>query len=85
LFNEVKVKDFVIDIVAENKKQIKERQYTVPSATYDIGNPIEKQYDKIIFKYNGSIVGIRKKEVILIDGKYYDLKLYEIFKKDYDK
>lgn len=48
-----------------------------------IGNPIEKSYDKMIEKYNGRIVGTMKKDVKLIDGEYYDTKLYEIFREDY--
>ena len=39
----------------------------------------------MIKKYGGRIVGIKKKDVQLIDGKYYDLKLYEIFADDYFK
>ena len=53
--------------------------------TVVVGNPIEKSYDKMIKKYGGRIVGIKKKDVQLIDGKYYDLKLYEIFADDYFK
>ena len=50
-----------------------------------IGNPIEKSYDKMINKYGGRIVGIYKQEVKLIDGEYYDEKLYEITREDYLK
>jgi len=50
-----------------------------------VGNPIEKSYDKIISKYGGCVVGIKKEHCRLIDGKYYDLKMYEIFKSDYEK
>lgn len=53
--------------------------------TVVVGNPIEKSYDKMIKKYGGRIVGTKKKDVQLIDGKYYDLKLYEIFADDYFK
>lgn len=49
------------------------------------GNGAEKMYDKYIDKYNGRIVGYRKNEVMLTDGKYYDDKLYEITKEDYLK
>ncbi|MEQ6355176.1 hypothetical protein ABNX05_11155 [Lysinibacillus sp. M3] len=49
------------------------------------GNRAEKMYDKYIKKYNGRIVGYRKNEVILTDGRYYDDKLYEITKDDYLK
>lgn len=48
-----------------------------------IGNPAEKGYDKLIQKYNGRIVGIKEKETKLFDGKYYDVKLYEILKENY--
>lgn len=48
-----------------------------------IGNPAEKSYDKMIAKYGGRIIGVRKEDVKLIDGNYYDEKLYEIFANDY--
>jgi hypothetical protein len=50
-----------------------------------IGNPIEKMYDKYIKKYGGRIVGIKKQSSKLQDGKYYDVKLYEIFRDKYLK
>lgn len=50
-----------------------------------VGNPIEKSYDKMIEKYNGRIVGIKKKDSKLSDGKFYDFKMYEIFREDYLK
>jgi hypothetical protein len=50
-----------------------------------IGNPAEKMYDKYIEKYNGRVVGVYKEDVRLFDGKYYDFKVYEIFKRDFDK
>jgi hypothetical protein len=43
-----------------------------------VGNPAERMYDKFIEKYNGRVVGIKKNEVKLVDGKFYGLKLYEI-------
>jgi hypothetical protein len=49
-----------------------------------IGNPIEKSYDKIIGKYGGKIVGVEEKEVKLFDGEYYDVKLYEIHRSNYN-
>lgn len=48
-----------------------------------IGNPIEKSYDKMIAKYGGRIVGTYKEHVKLIDGKYYDYKIYEILSSEY--
>jgi hypothetical protein len=50
-----------------------------------IGNPVEKQYDRIITRYGGRIVGIKRQEYKLIDGKYYDIKEYEIFAENYFK
>ena len=48
-----------------------------------VGNPIEKSYDKMIRLYGGRIVGYWKENVRLIDGKYYDEKLYEVMREDY--
>lgn len=48
-----------------------------------VGNPIEKSYDKMIKKYGGHIIGTYKKDVKLIDGEYYDKKLYELFADEY--
>jgi len=50
-----------------------------------IGNPIEKSYDKMTIKHGGRIVGIEKEASRLLDGNFYDCKLYEILKKDYKK
>ena len=50
-----------------------------------IGNPIEKTYDKLIKRYNGRIVGVRKQDTKLIDNKLYDVKEYEILADDYFK
>lgn len=49
-----------------------------------IGNPIEKTYDRLIAKYGGRIVGIEKEETKLVDNKYYDVKRYEILRRDYE-
>lgn len=48
-----------------------------------VGNPIESQYDRLIEKYGGRIVGIQKAQTKLIDNKYYDVKLYEILADQY--
>ena len=47
------------------------------------GNPIEHTYDRLTKQYGGRIIGIRKKQVKLLDNQYYDDKLYEIFREDY--
>jgi hypothetical protein len=44
-----------------------------------IGNKTEKMYDKICLKNEGKIIGIQEKHSLLSDGKYYDVKLYEVF------
>ena len=41
--------------------------------------------DKMINKYGGRIVGIYRQEAKLIDGEYYDLKMYEILASEYFK
>ncbi len=48
-----------------------------------ISNPAEKMYDKYIKRYNGRIVGVQKEHAKLADGNYYDVKLYEILRKEY--
>jgi RimJ/RimL family protein N-acetyltransferase len=48
-----------------------------------VGNPIERSYDRLMEKYGGRIVGTYKQHVKLIDNKYYDSKLYEIFREDF--
>ena len=50
-----------------------------------IGNPAEHMYDRIMEKYGGRVVGIKKESTKLVDGKYYDVKLYEIFKEDFER
>jgi len=49
-----------------------------------VGNPVEKMYDKIIAKYGGRIVGIRREATMTPDGILRDEKEYELFKCDYD-
>lgn len=48
-----------------------------------VGNPAESMYDKIVSKYNGRIVGVRKQDVLLYTGERCDAKLYEIFRDDF--
>ena len=48
-----------------------------------IGNPAEKKYDRMITRYGGRVVGISKEDTKLIDGKIYDIKRYEILRKDF--
>ena len=51
--------------------------------TVIIGNPIEQSYDRMVEQYGGQITGIKHKHAKLLDGNYYDLKEYEIFREDY--
>lgn len=50
-----------------------------------MGNPIEGSYDKMIHRYGGRIIGVEKGEVRLPDGKLYDVKRYEITRREYIK
>lgn len=50
-----------------------------------VGNPVEESYDKMTLRHGGKIVGIEKEHFKLMDGNYYDCKLYEILKKDYKR
>lgn len=43
-----------------------------------IGNPAEAFYDKYVEKMNGRIVGYYESDAKLIDGNYYDVKIYEV-------
>ena len=51
----------------------------------NVGNPVESTYDKLTQKYGGRIVGTYIKDSKLIDGEYYDVKVYEMFLEDYLK
>ncbi len=48
-----------------------------------VDNPIAKTYEKLILKYGGRCCSHYKAEV-LIDGKYCDVKTWELFKEEYD-
>ena len=48
-----------------------------------VGNPAEQMYDRIIKKYGGRVVGIRRESTVLHDGTYCDEKEYELFQRDY--
>lgn len=49
-----------------------------------IGNPAEKQYDKICKKYGGRIVGTFHKTFKILGGEICDAKYYELFRDDYE-
>jgi hypothetical protein len=50
-----------------------------------VGNDAEKLYDRIIAKYGGRVVGVEEKSTKLIDGLYYNVKYYEIFKENFER
>jgi len=72
------LKKFLTDIF--EKFQFRKLKFAVY-----VGNPIEKSYDKICKKYGGRVVGTYKQDDKLIDGNYYDYKMYEIMRDDYLK
>ena len=46
-----------------------------------VGSPAEKIYDKFINKYGGRVIGTYEMESKLLDGRFYDFKIYEIMNK----
>jgi hypothetical protein len=48
-----------------------------------MGNPAEVMWDKLMSKYGGRVVGYREQDVLLEDGKLYDVKEYELMAKNY--
>ena len=71
------------DVIRVLKCAFEKYNFRKISFSVVVGNPIEQSYDKLIQKYGGRIVGVKKEHCRLIDGNYYDLKMYEIFKDDY--
>ena len=47
------------------------------------GNPIESSYDRMVQKFGGRIIGVRRNVAKLLDNKIYDDKIYEILREDY--
>lgn len=82
-FNENKKMIFARDFCKFIKDLFFKYNFRKISFTVTVGNPIESSYDKFIKKHGGTICGYQKEHVILQDGKYYDVKNYEIFKKNY--
>lgn len=75
--------EFGIDIANAIRDIFKKYHFRKLDFAVVVGNPVEKIYDAMVTKYNGRIVGTKKEHAHLYDGKYYDLKLYEILSKDY--
>lgn len=74
---------FGIDVAKVIKAIFEKFNFTKLNFSVIIDNPIEEDYDKLIEKYNGKIVGVQRNQVRLYDGKLYDKKLYEILNEDY--
>jgi len=74
---------FGSDVMTALKDVFEKYGFNKISFCVAIGNPVEKTYDRLIKRYNGRIVGIRKQETRLIDNKLYDVKEYEILAEEY--
>lgn len=48
-----------------------------------VGNPAEAQYDRVVKRYGGRVVGVKHDSCCLVDGTLCDLKLYELMRRDY--
>lgn len=70
------MKKFISDIF--NIYNFKKLNWTVV-----VGNEAESNYDRLIKRVNGRIVGVLRNDVKLFDGKYCDLKMYELLRDDY--
>ena len=70
------LKRFILDLLF--KFNLRKIEWSVV-----IGNPAEKIYDRFISKYGGNITGIHRETVRLQDGKYYDMKGYELFRAEF--
>lgn len=82
--NEFKYRRYIYNEIIKYIENILNNSYhTKITFSVVIGNPIEKAYDKIIRRYIGRVVGISEKECLLKDGKYYDLKRYEIINRNF--
>lgn len=49
-----------------------------------IGNSIERTYDRLCKKVGGKVAGYYRKDCILMDGSFADVKVYEIMKEEYE-
>lgn len=72
------------DVMKVVRDIFEEYNFNKLSFTVVVGNPIEPTYDRLIAKYGGRIVGIAKDDVMLQDHKRYDIKMYEILRRDYE-
>ena len=47
-----------------------------------VGAPAEMMYQKFIKRHGGRVVGTYKNSTKLVDGKYYDSRMFEIMRED---
>lgn len=48
-----------------------------------IGNPAERQWDRLVSLFGGRVVGVKRDEALLEDHRLYDVKEYEVLAKHY--
>jgi hypothetical protein len=75
-FNKENKNIFAVDIRRFLKYLVYDLNVSKMMWSVVIGNPIEKHYDRIIKRFSGRIIGIER-YAFLINGKYYDKKMYE--------
>ena len=73
---------FMMDYTNVFKKIFEEYNYNKICFTCIIGSPAEKLNDITLKLNGGRIVGVLKNHAKLIDGKIYDVKLYEVENKN---
>lgn len=49
-----------------------------------IGNSIERTYDRLCAKVGGRVAGYYRKDCMLMDGSFADVKVYEILREEYE-
>lgn len=74
---------FAKDVFSCIHKLLFEFNFNKINTTVIIGNPIEKSYDRLYLNHGGRIVGTYEEEFKLSDGKYYDVKVYELLKRNF--
>lgn len=75
--------EFGFDVLEMVREIFEKYNYRKMEFSVITGNPAEAKYDRLVRKYGGRIVGVYREHVMLFDGRLYDEKLYEVFRKDY--
>jgi hypothetical protein len=74
---------FMKDLITCLKDIFEKYNLNKLSCSVIIGNPAEKIWDELILYRGGRVIGYREQDVCLEDGKFYDVKEYEIMAKEY--